>query len=369
MLERLNEIDWGKLCHAYGSARDVPGCLNALLSETGSEREEAFHELFGTIYHQGSVYEATEYAIPFLIEIASDAGYPELESLLILLGCLAPGNLYQQDRPFWEDDCEQACYLAVQGGILFYLSHLSHANPKVRIAASFVLSRFPDKEQDNASVVYNRLQRESEEHVRASLLRCWGMIHEESPQTTSTLLGYASDTKEPLLFRFIAAVILETRFPTSHGETTTPILWDGLLDARDLDAHFSEIVCGSRDSYNVALEHIEKYGPTRPEIIERGFTRLLADIAEDGIERNYRSLILSDLLSIGFPYLHGRQEEYPFLSWLQYFLLRQLTERKDIWKHDIASSLQGRGLPTDYETLRLFARDRANTVSVSPSGL
>jgi hypothetical protein len=53
MLERLDEISWHQLHHAYGLAEDVPELLRAL-SRSGEEQEEALGKLFGNIWHQGT---------------------------------------------------------------------------------------------------------------------------------------------------------------------------------------------------------------------------------------------------------------------------------------------------------------------------
>lgn len=67
-LDGLDDIPWSDLTHAYGSAADVPLLLRKLASEDdGSNPDSA---LYGNIFHQGSRYEATVYAIPFLAEIA-----------------------------------------------------------------------------------------------------------------------------------------------------------------------------------------------------------------------------------------------------------------------------------------------------------
>src|SRR5437762_5191955 len=96
MLERLDTIDWAALRHAYGSAKDVPGQLRALVS--GDERAcgQALYELWGNIHHQGSVYEATVYAVPFLVAIAVEPGSEVREDVLILVGAIAHGWSYPE---------------------------------------------------------------------------------------------------------------------------------------------------------------------------------------------------------------------------------------------------------------------------------
>jgi hypothetical protein len=65
MLEGLNEINWSQLHHAYGEASDVPVLIRKLLSKDENERNEALDHLFGNIWHQGTIWEASSYAVPF----------------------------------------------------------------------------------------------------------------------------------------------------------------------------------------------------------------------------------------------------------------------------------------------------------------
>lgn len=69
MLEGLDQINWGELGHAYGSAEDLPDLLRQLASPDEQSRNNALYQLYGTIWHQGTVYQATAYAVPFLLEL------------------------------------------------------------------------------------------------------------------------------------------------------------------------------------------------------------------------------------------------------------------------------------------------------------
>ncbi len=87
-LSGLRDIDWAGLKHAYGPAADVPDLLDALLS---ADRDEAIYALYGTIFHQGSRYEATAYAVPFLAAMAVDDTVPGRGEILQMLATLAIG--------------------------------------------------------------------------------------------------------------------------------------------------------------------------------------------------------------------------------------------------------------------------------------
>jgi hypothetical protein len=87
----LNSIDWASLTHAYGSAEDVPGLLSDLRSADAEVRNEARYELNGNIFHQGTRYEASAYAVPFLLELAADPTTPDRHEVISLLTGLATG--------------------------------------------------------------------------------------------------------------------------------------------------------------------------------------------------------------------------------------------------------------------------------------
>ena len=63
LTEDLSAIPWATLKDAYGPSVKTPGHLKRLMSKNPNERQDAFDELTCTIYHQGSVYEASLYAI------------------------------------------------------------------------------------------------------------------------------------------------------------------------------------------------------------------------------------------------------------------------------------------------------------------
>jgi hypothetical protein len=78
VLKGLDEIDWGKLQCGSGPAHDVPIYIEQL-----AEGEDVLSDLFGDICHQGSVSEATSYAVPFLWRILARPGSsPQIAGLL-----------------------------------------------------------------------------------------------------------------------------------------------------------------------------------------------------------------------------------------------------------------------------------------------
>lgn len=92
-LAGLHDVPWSELEHAYGKASDVPALLEEL-TRGPEEREHALHELYGSIWHQGTVYEATAHAVPFLAALAGQDPSLARAELLELLGSIATGSSY-----------------------------------------------------------------------------------------------------------------------------------------------------------------------------------------------------------------------------------------------------------------------------------
>jgi len=91
MLEALEQVDWGQLTHAYGTAEDVPVLIRDLRDPDATTRQNAINHLFNTIFHQGSRYRASAPAVPFLFEVLEAPDTQGKEQILLLLEHLAVG--------------------------------------------------------------------------------------------------------------------------------------------------------------------------------------------------------------------------------------------------------------------------------------
>ncbi len=88
----LDTVPWKQLGHAYGTADEAPALLYAVTHGTDEVRIDAWWELWGTIYHQGTVYEATAPAVPFIAAIAATPGHPEQVDAIAFLREAAVGG-------------------------------------------------------------------------------------------------------------------------------------------------------------------------------------------------------------------------------------------------------------------------------------
>lgn len=132
MLAGVDNIPWQDLRHAYGPADNVPALLRALALGS-DEADDPLDPLCGSICHQGSVYSATPYAVPFLARSAA-AGI-RVVSVLGLLGWIANSD----------DECglevPGAARAAVAGKIDVLAPLLADPDAEVRLTTVWALTQ------------------------------------------------------------------------------------------------------------------------------------------------------------------------------------------------------------------------------------
>ncbi|MDI1460627.1 HEAT repeat domain-containing protein [Catellatospora sp. KI3] len=217
MLERLDDIDWSLLSHAYGAADDVPGWIRELASGDDEVRIGAYQGLYASIVHQGSRYEATAHAAPFLLELLADESVPDRAVLVEMLAVMAIGGdeawlpgtfpvalvreqargggavraaapradhpdfdeeevyryvegLSEQDRTRYHRHIELDVYDAVRAGVPLLRELLRDPDPAVRIRAAYALAWFPEEAASSGPVLLAAATdaRDTFEQVRVS---------------------------------------------------------------------------------------------------------------------------------------------------------------------------------------------------------
>jgi hypothetical protein len=215
VFENLDSIEWHKLKHAYGSATDVPAQIRALVSDDVEIRGKALNKLYSNIYHQGSIYEAASYAIPFFIEIL--------------------------DSPESKDKAE----------LLFYLDHLSHAGSYANShkGFSFVysaekLASEEFKNQLNMELSWVKLSYDAVLKGQETYTQLMENSAEAVVQCRAiNLLASFEELREVLLPRFVAKLKHETdldvqtaiinvlwKFPVVNEQETIDLLMNCLKD-------------------------------------------------------------------------------------------------------------------------------------------
>ncbi len=210
MLESLEKIDWHNLNHAYGDASDVPELIKSLASNDEETRRGAIYELYGNIWHQGTVYEATSYAVPFLVELLKSDEVQDKHEILVLLFHLANGHSYKEAhqsimaRFLGEEEVNSLQYQAemqvelfwvkqahnaVAEGMPVYFQLLKHADPKIRMCVPYTLSALVEHATEIIPTVQAQLETEEDPQVRASLLLGIGVLGAKQAEQHSQLFS------------------------------------------------------------------------------------------------------------------------------------------------------------------------------------
>jgi hypothetical protein len=226
VLDGLDEVDWKRLGHAYGSAGDVPGQLRALRSPHAEVRGGALGELYTNIFHQGGRFEATAHAVPFLLDLLADPATPDRESVLFLLTALAVGHdgswlpggfpvaefrraadggrelLAAKPPPWTGDDDEEkeyveyayleslsgddqrrlwacielAAYDAVRAGVPLFRALLTDADPGLRVGAAYALGWFSEDAAGSLPVLAAAVDAASEAGEVATVVVAAGLL-------------------------------------------------------------------------------------------------------------------------------------------------------------------------------------------------
>jgi hypothetical protein len=166
MLVGLNDVPWAKIKHDYGPAVDVPDLIRALVSSDVEVRGTAWYDLHGNLWHQGTIYEATAYAVPFFLQLLKSEVVPNRHEILIYLARLFLGrsywdvhkqltsSLHEAAKPqfaetlrtelSWVDATKQA----IRTGKETYLQLLQAKDIGSRIAAAYLLGLIGESENE-----------------------------------------------------------------------------------------------------------------------------------------------------------------------------------------------------------------------------
>ncbi|MFE7134401.1 HEAT repeat domain-containing protein [Streptomyces sp. NPDC057638] len=206
----LDHVHWTDLEHAYGEAEDLPETLRALLG-TEEESREALDELWGSILHQGTVYTATEAAVPFLAR-AAVAGVRPAELLALL------GGIAESQDPF--DVAPDACRAAVVAQLPLLVPLLDSPDERVRRTVAWTAG--VSGSDRVLPALRERWRREGEPGVRAELLAALARL---DPRGSAPALAAALTSGSPAELRIVAVLAA-----LDSGRAWTPRHRDALLE-------------------------------------------------------------------------------------------------------------------------------------------
>ncbi|MFI6588179.1 HEAT repeat domain-containing protein [Embleya sp. NPDC050493] len=206
LLAGLDDIDWAALGHAYGSAEDVPDQLRAVCGPDEEAREDAFRSLFGNIFHQGTRYSASPYAVPFLARIAATGPPGARGDALLLLTRLAVDWHDEYDLPLGIDTAAwRAAAVSPEETLRWYDEEIAAETDEQRLrglreARAYCAAGHPIDAREGALRSYDA--------VRARLPALFDLLGDPDPEIrtrTAYLLGWfpeeADTALPPLLAR------------------------------------------------------------------------------------------------------------------------------------------------------------------------
>ncbi|MBS2018955.1 MAG: hypothetical protein JST00_39175 [Deltaproteobacteria bacterium] len=171
MLEGLDRIDWDRVQHAYGPAREVPAWLREIAKEP--KRGKAFTSFVNAVNHQGAATPAALVCVPFLLEILA-AGAGPTAALTELLGDVAAGGDHTNVLAAMDDEREDphraALAKAVEEGRERFRDLMKHADANVRAAAALPLAMLPDPDGRTVKVLGAAVASEQKPEPLASYL-------------------------------------------------------------------------------------------------------------------------------------------------------------------------------------------------------
>jgi hypothetical protein len=275
MLDGLDSIPWKDLTDAYGSAEDVPDLLRALQTaspELRGEQSPLWH-LFGNIWHQGTVYEASAYAVPFLIELAESPSTPDRVGILQLLAELARGSSRV-------DALVDRTHSAVAAALETLIA-IAMEEGDVGLAACHTLAQLPEHHERVSTILRRFLETETLELRRVGLLFLMGQTGDRSPETLSALLTAlaASDLGQ----RRGAALSIARLRPDPLPPAARAAILDALVD-EDLEEWFGDLPWDAPGDIDRCLlvESLDEDG--RTEAVTRLISAIEAgDAAANGV--------------------------------------------------------------------------------------
>ncbi|MEV0157230.1 hypothetical protein AB0H57_26365 [Micromonospora sp. NPDC050686] len=395
----LDSVDWASLTHAYGSAEDVPGLIRDLRVSDDEVRRAAMYELYGNIYHQGTRYEASAYAVPFLLELLADPATPARHEVTQLLSCLAVGYtpydlpatgfpiaeirnrvsqvpeetwrhwshamkdwhqvvstgqrqplpLTKPERRLFETRHALAAYDAVRAGVPLLLTCLDDADAEVVGEAIHALAWFPE---DLTSIRPRLLGIASDEQrpvqIVGGALIALGLLGGALTQPVADLLERNLAGTDPDL-RWAAAVVWAQLAGEQMPEPAIAELRRWAVIRRQ---ETRETIWGASPSH-VALEVLDAFAAP---VAEQVRSDLVAVVLAEQPTSNWHNHF-NVVLACAFPQMepdHGRGFEE--LTAAQRAVVTWLIDNPHVFgSSGPQGPLRQHGLPTTYEAVRAYA--------------
>lgn len=370
MQEKLSSIAWSELSHAYGRADDVPQLVRDLASPDKEVRGLALGKLYTNIYHQGTVYQASAYTAPFLIELVQYEEVPERDCILLLLACLAEGNAYHRqhmqyysderkhdptfqrelgEQVFWVDRTHEA----VKNGMPTYLRLLEHQSVQIRMSVIHLLSTFKREASQLLPVLLVRFQQERDQQVHACILYGVGILIKHQVEEHSDafqLLVRSLADGETELVRLAAAMSLVQAERQDVSSRVFDLLLETIVHPEMVAEVYEELPWAEG---RFVFDAIKCFSSLSPSTCLRGVPRLigvlnsLESTAQQELRESIAEDIANTLIALTFHDVRfNEQSTVEDLTDEQRMVLIAIVNSDIVWRWEVgkASSHQQRPL-------------------------
>ena len=198
-------INWHKLASQVGE--EMADAITSLSSEDLATRKEASQVLFDICWYQGTVYEQSSVAVPFLIErLTVETDISLLSEIIWQIYHLGTGTSFlnrptsyhhqekQNTQEYQTEIAEKslwevATHREFNQGIDVYLQLLEHDSPIIRVHAAYCLSCCTVKTEYICHKLYLHIAKEADENVRATIPLCLAFLSKLKSMSLDFLLG------------------------------------------------------------------------------------------------------------------------------------------------------------------------------------
>jgi len=386
LLYDVDSVPWETLQHAFGPATDVPEQLRMLLSPETQQRDKAYSELYSNIWHQNTIYEATSYAVPFLLRMLADPRTPDRTNVLYLLNALAYGTVDEEQTTQRQQDWLAETRAAIAQGIDLLFAQLDSSDIDTQQVALSTIAMLPSCAESSVKRLRTALASTTDMRLRTHIARA---LHElmDNSEATQRLFTELLATEQHEAVYLISAVALLQRgkehAPEVAVQAILGVLRELISVAHQFDApvedraHWEALIeryypAWGPEPLMFMLDGLLHLGPERarrallealsfandPEDCERIAQTLLdcvfdADLRHaGGISRSYDQRTGTwSVTHFGIPL--PPSYEAPQLTSAQRKALESILANNVFWQHK-TDLLKLYGLPSEREALRQF---------------
>jgi hypothetical protein len=246
---KRKSVNWRKLSHAYGPARDVPQLLKALTSEEAATRSQALDKLNASLCHQGTVYSATVASVPLFIELLQTPNIQDKNEILILLGCFARGSDEEELEEFLptvQKAAYNSIFPALLDGLSLYLQLLNDPDAKIRAASSYLLTCFAEAEPTIVENLCRALFVEADPLAQASFILNLPKGAAQRPDIHASLLETVKQ-EQKLIVQLAAAMELAIDLHQDMPLEAVVVLLDVVMESKPLAVPYNELTANLND--------------------------------------------------------------------------------------------------------------------------